>query len=84
VSTHDANRRCGHRGGRPGPQPDAVERGRQVLAERQDLSGPLAEALALQRRVRRMLVELLVTPDARRNQWTPALSGIVRELAESP
>jgi hypothetical protein len=31
-----------------------------------------------------MLVELLVTPDARRNQWTPSLSGIVRELAESP
>ena len=44
----------------------------------------LAEALALQRRVRRMLIELLVTPDARRNQWTPALCKVVRELAASP
>ena len=78
MSTYDKNRR---RGGRPGAQPDRVERGRQSLAEQQDLSVQLAEVRAQQQRVRCMVVGLLVTPDARHNTWTPVLNAMLRELA---
>jgi hypothetical protein len=80
MSNQDANRR--RRGGRPGPQPEAVERGRQAVAAGQDLSAPLAELRTQQRRVRCMLVGLLRTPDARRNVWTPTLCRVLRELAD--
>jgi len=78
MSTYNSN---GRRGGRPGPQPEAVERGRAVVAERADLAVPLAELRTQQQRVRCILVGLLRTPDARRNVWTPTLCRILRELA---
>ena len=78
MSTYNSN---GRRGGRPGPQPEAVERGRQAVAAGQDLAVPLAELRTQQRRIRCMLVGLLQTPDARRNVWTPTLCRILRELS---
>jgi hypothetical protein len=78
VSNGDAN----GRGRRRGPQAEAVERGRQAVAEQQDLAVPLAELRAQRRRVRCVLVGLLRTPDARRNVWTPTLCRILRELAD--
>lgn len=78
MSNGDAN----GRGRRRGRQPDAVERGRQSVAEQQDPAVALAELRAQQRRLRCGLAGLLRTPDARRNVWTPTLCAMLRELAD--